>query len=282
MRTHAAPPTLPHAVRFAWQAVAALRSIGVVCLMCGDGTNDVGALRQSDVGVALVSTSLVAPPPARPLESSDSDRAVRQRRGKAARGETSAERSQRRLEELRQQTAQLPMVKLGDASIAAAFTARSASVAGCLDVIAQGRCTLVTTVQMFKILALNCLVSAYTLSVLHLEGVKLGDTQATVTGILNAALFLFVSFAKPLPRLAPHRPPSVLSLYVFFSIVSQFGVHLYVLVQTIQCSKADGAWGAQERFSEFEPSVPNTVVWLISLSMLITNFGVNYKVRPRT
>ncbi|KAL3934035.1 MAG: hypothetical protein SGPRY_000012 [Prymnesium sp.] len=264
------------------RAVAALRSIGVVCLMCGDGTNDVGALRQSDVGVALVSTSLVAPPPARPLESSDSDRAVRQRRGKAARGETSAERSQRRLEELRQQTAQLPMVKLGDASIAAAFTARSASVAGCLDVIAQGRCTLVTTVQMFKILALNCLVSAYTLSVLHLEGVKLGDTQATVTGILNAALFLFVSFAKPLPRLAPHRPPSVLSIYVFFSIVSQFGVHLYVLVQTIQCSKADGAWGSQERFSEFEPSVPNTVVWLISLSMLITNFGVNYKVRTRT
>ena len=47
---------------------------------------------------------------------------------------------------------------------------------------------------MFKILALNCLVSAYAMSVMHLDGVRLGDTQMTCTGLGTAAFFLFMSF----------------------------------------------------------------------------------------
>jgi len=59
----------------------------------------------------------------------------------------------------------LPMVSLGDASIASPFTSRFASVQPCLDVVKQGRSTLVTYVQMFKILGINCLSSAYSMSV---------------------------------------------------------------------------------------------------------------------
>ncbi len=58
--------------------------------------------------------------------------------------------------------------------MASPFTAKQGHIMPCTDILKQGRSTLVTTVQMFKILGLLCLSTAYSLSVMYLQ-VSLAD-----------------------------------------------------------------------------------------------------------
>ncbi len=53
--------------------------------------------------------------------------------------------------------------------MASPFTAKQGHIMPCTDILKQGRSTLVTTVQMFKILGLLCLSTAYSLSVMYLQ-----------------------------------------------------------------------------------------------------------------
>lgn len=109
--------------------------------------------------------------------------------------------------------------ELGDATIAAPFTSKHNTILSLKVLLQQGRCTLVTTYQMYRILALNCLMSAYCLSVLYLEGVRFGDTQITIQGVLVAFIFFYLSRAKPLSRLSPYTPPtSIFESHIIISI----------------------------------------------------------------
>jgi predicted P-type ATPase len=128
----------------------------------------------------------------------------------------------------------LPVVSLGDASMASPFTSRLPSPAACVEILRQGRCTLVATHQVYRILAVNCLILSYMLSVLHLHGVRNGDTQATIAGISMTAFFMGVSWARPMKRLSSVHPhTTVFHPHLIISVLGQFIIHLATLATLV-------------------------------------------------
>lgn len=60
--------------------------------------------------------------------------------------------------------------------------------------------------------------------------------QATLSGVLTAGMFFFISNAKPLEQLSPTRPhPSIFNLYFFGSLLGQFAAQLAFLVFMYRC-----------------------------------------------
>ncbi|KAK7410956.1 hypothetical protein VNO78_02227 [Psophocarpus tetragonolobus] len=316
---------IPHVKVFARVApeqkeliMTTFKTVGRVTLMCGDGTNDVGALKQAHVGIALLNA---LPPTQSGKSSSDSSKedgskSVKQKKSKAAvdtPGKTAGEgtskakvvsksestshssgnRHQAAVEMQRQKLKKMidelneegdgraPIVKLGDASMASPFTAKHASVAPTTDIIRQGRSTLVTTLQMFKILGLNCLATAYVLSVMYLDGVKLGDIQATISGVFTAAFFLFISHARPLPTLSAERPhPNIFCAYVFLSLLGQFSIHLLFLISSVKEAEKYMPDECIEPDADFHPNLVNTVSYMVSMMLQVATFAVNYMGHP--
>ena len=110
----------------------------------------------------------------------------------------------------------------------------------------------------------------------------MGDSQVTASGMATAVYFLFVSSSRPLRNLCERRPPSsVLSPYVLLTVLLQFGAHLHTLIAAVRLGATHDTGGDRpEADAEFEPSVANTVVWLMTHMMQVTTFWVNYKGRP--
>ncbi|KAI1631514.1 cation pump, Ca2+ pump [Biscogniauxia mediterranea] len=175
-----------------------------------------------------------------------------------------------------------PTLKLGDASVAAPFTSKLRNVIAIPNIIRQGRCTLVATIQMYKILALNCLISAYSLSVLYLEGIKFGDGQITISGMLMSVCFLSISRARSVEGLSKERPqPNIFNFYIIGSILGQFAVHIATLIYIARfCEKLEPRSEVVDLEAEFQPSLLNSAVYLLQLIQQISTFAVNYQGRP--
>lgn len=373
-----ASPALRQILRHAWvyarvspkqkeEILVGLKDMGYTTLMCGDGTNDVGALKQAHIGVALLNGTQDAlnkiadnfrieqmksiyekqvammrrfnqPHPPVPVQiahlypqgptNPHYDKAVlreaeikakkagtdvpaitngsavkvngvepastavnqaalspqEQRKAKAQQNATAmADKMTSAMMEAQLDEDEAPTLKLGDASVAAPFTSKLANVVAIPNIIRQGRCTLVATIQMYKILALNCLISAYSLSVLYLDGIKFGDGQVTISGMLMSVCFLSISRAKAVEQLSKERPqPNIFNPYIIGSVLGQFAIHIVTLVyisRYVQQTEPRKAFDP-DAGTEFAPSLLNSAIYLLQLIQQISTFAINYQGRP--
>lgn len=188
-------------------------------------------------------------------------------------------------EEDKEMMMEVKPVRLGDASIASPFTSKDPHIGSCITVITQGRCTLVTTLQMYSILAMNCLISAYSLSVLYLEGIKFGDTQMTISGIAISVCFLFITRANPVPELSAERPHTTpFTFYMLTSLAGQITVHFGVLFMSTILAKPFTPTDEETKDPEatFKPNCLNSVIFLVSTTQTVGTFAANYVGRPFT
>lgn len=296
------------------RVVLALNETGrFYTMMCGDGTNDVGALKAAHVGVSIVNN----PQLEKKVEQQSASSNGGSSSSSSSSGNTVKDRAARALLELQAQEQDPSIVKLGDASIASPFTTKRTSVDSVLAILRQGRCTLVTSIQVYKVLALNCLSSAFMMSALYLRGLKHGDMQMTASGIVIAALFFFLSQAKPLLDVSSHAPPSsVFAPAVYLSIIGQFVVHLLSMAVTVYLcdrittnaattgdlnvsfatsllsllnpSVMDQSLKQTQHHlqpysapdSRFTPNLINTTMFILMTWMQANNFAVNYRGPP--
>ncbi|PCH41918.1 endoplasmic reticulum Ca-transporting P-type ATPase [Wolfiporia cocos MD-104 SS10] len=297
-----------------------LKSLGYVTLMAGDGTNDVGALKQAHIGVALLdgtpedlkkiaehqkierirkvyesqlkisSRFGQPPPPVPPAIAHLYPDVVEAQKKASADFQTAKKKNPMEKFDMASITDKLaameeedevPKIKLGDASCAAPFTSKLSNVSAITHIIRQGRCTLVATIQMYKILALNCLITAYSLSVQYLDGIKFGDYQVTITGMLMSVCFLCISRAKPVEKLSKERPlGNIFNFYVLLSVLVQFALHIASLVYITRLCRIYEEPGPIDLDAKFEPNLLNTAIYLLGLSQQVSTFAINYQGRP--
>ena len=289
--------------------IGCVKTLGGKPLMCGDGGNDVGALKQAEVGVALLagfgSTNTDA------LSYSGSDDfedqlekesrvvALRERfLGEKMKAEFAIKKKElmakqqewmaaelavngnaywaaikavtaRLREELGKEgkvlqakygvqqawkaggaaepssattgtTTGVPVVQMGDASVAAPFTSRAPSIKAVLSIIKQGRCTLLVAVQMMQIMMLESLISAYTFAAITMEGGRSTELQLIGSSVFVMIASVAFTYAKPAKKLSSVVPlKSVFHPAIFLSVIAQVGIHLFVLVYAMSWAKTE-------------------------------------------
>jgi cation-transporting ATPase 13A1 len=204
-----------------------------------------------------------------------------------------------------------PVVRPGDASVAAPFTSRVPSVRAAVDLIRQGRCTLLSALMQQQIMMLESTIAAYTMAALSLHNARSSERQMMASSWLIMTAAISFSYSTPLDKMHPLRPlRSLFHPAIILSVLGQAAIHIFCMSAAVQwateemgpaklqevtqffkkakakeitmgCAEDDFMCQIQSFWeAPFMPNLLNTTVFLVETSQMISVFFANYKGRP--
>jgi manganese-transporting P-type ATPase len=237
--------------------------------MCGDGTNDVAALGAADVGVALLTGF--------GLRNTDDNTKTASAPATTATTATSSSDPRKDTLELDDDTS---AVHVGDASIAAPFTARRPSIGSVVDLIRHGRAAQAMVALNFRSYFIDAMITGYMSSVLYFAHIRYSQAQLIALDVLG-------SFASAgLTTVPPHEHKqlsarrlsrSVFPLPAVISLLSQLAIHVLglhlgvssALQESTSPYRLEPSTNATAPASSYHPFVPNAVSDIAFYAMLV-------------
>ena len=235
--------------RYKIEIISNLKMCGRNPLMCGDGTNDIGALKLSKVGVALLN-----------IKDSIVDK--------------------REFLYFEENT----IIKNWDTICVAPFISKGESIKCIKNILLMGKCALVIKLQMNKIFIINSISTIYIESNLALKGIKFSEYQYINLSFIISLFFLMFSKAKPLNKLNPNMPTN--GIFAFINIISIFG---QILINIISMNlllylseKVEPFSIGQEKSlnEKFRPNLNNSVIYMFQVLNQVNIFVANYQGEP--
>ncbi|CDR96033.1 cation transporting ATPase, putative [Babesia bigemina] len=251
--------------------VRTFKRAGMKTAMCGDGTNDMAALKVAHVGISLLKSAFKKPHKELTNKLGDMIRKQPHQLQREA-----LEKLQRDLQD------GMPELKLGEASIASPFTYRKNDVLCVPLLVRSGRCALTTVVLLHKVMGVNSLITSLGMSVLSMDGVGLSEAQATVSSLMYTFMLMALSKSKPAQEHSSKRPEkSIFRPASFTSFVLQCCLHVSVILHLWGIGKSLRAPDYVPNLdAPFAPNIVNTVIYYGCLVISIAGFLSNYRGYP--
>ncbi|GIL93414.1 hypothetical protein Vretifemale_20808 [Volvox reticuliferus] len=171
-----------------------------------------------------------------------------------------------------------------EASVAAPMTSKAQTIASMITVVAEGRCTLMATYQIFQFIIVYALVQAFETNLMYTYSLNLGDYQYLIEDLFfTTVLAALMGMTAPRSGLSRRRPlPRVMSPPLMLSTVAQCGVVVIFQLASLWMLQAQPGYtrfrGDRDLHDTVAPE--NTVTYIVALAQYVVMAMVFNKGMP--